>query len=415
MPTTNFKNSSGTDIGNTLVEKSYLIDRYPELADTFKQAGLFMWGYNNVGQLGDNSQTNTSTPVQTVASGTNWKLIECSCYHTAAIKTDGTLWTWGQNNLGQLGLGDLSNRSSPTQVGSATTWKLVSGGSTSYGNYGKSFLAIKTDGTLWGWGDNSHGLLALTAEVYSTPTQVGSDTTWKQVSVGGSGFSMAIKTNGTLWGWGRNNRGQLGVGDTTDRGTPVQVGTETNWKQISSGNNHAASIKTDGSLWLWGRNDFGGALGDGTRTDRNSPVQTVSGGYNWKLVSAGGYNTSAIKTDGTMWAWGYNDQGGVGDGTRIDKSSPVQTISGGTNWKSVFYRHPRYSAMKTDGTLWIWGYNTHGEIGNGFVGDNSAEGPQRANPTPTQVPGTNWKSYSVGRFHSAGIKDDSADIFGNSL
>ena len=127
--TTNYKNSTGIDIGSTLVEKSYLIDRYPELVDTFRFAGLWLWGYNLYGQLGDNTVAAKSSPIQTIAGGTNWKQVAGGYYHTACIKTDGTLWTWGRNTFDQLGDNTVANKSSPVQtVAAGTNWQLVAGG-----------------------------------------------------------------------------------------------------------------------------------------------------------------------------------------------------------------------------------------------------------------------------------------------
>ena len=154
----------------------------------------------------------------------------------------------------------------------------------------------------------------------------------------------AIKTNGTLWTWGYNGYGNLGYGSFGagySTSSPAQVGSETTWKQISAGSIIMGAIKTDGTLWMWGYNGDG-ALGDGT-TDNNTnqgplkstPVQTIAGGTNWKTISCGNRHVMAIKTDGTLWSWGMNDQGQLGDGTKVDKSSPVQIQNGGTNWKTI--------------------------------------------------------------------------------
>ena len=299
---------------------------------------LWTWGLNNYGQLGDNTTSNRSSPVTTAGGGTNWKQVSCGyAYLSAAIKTDGTLWSWGQNSFGQLGDGTSSDRSSPvTTIGGGTNWKQVSCGST-------HIAAIKTDGTLWTWGSNISVQLGdgTTSNRLSPVTTAGGGTNWKQVA-GGAGHTVAIKTDGTLWTWGENAVGALGDNTTTARSSPgTTAGGGTNWKQVSGGNSHTAAIKTDGTLWTWGWNTDNilaicGQLGDGsTVSSRLSPVTTAGGGTNWKQISCGSYQMSAIKTDGTLWSWGQNSSGQLGDGTTSNRLSPVTTIGGRTNWKQV--------------------------------------------------------------------------------
>ena len=291
---------------------------------------LWLWGSNDYGYLGNNSTIRVSSPIQTVAGGTNWKQVSVSPNSdatnvTGAIKTDGTLWLWGYNFYGQLGNNSTTSLSSPVQtVAAGTNWKQVSIG-------GHHTAAIKTDGTLWTWGSNSGGELGdNTLTSRSSPIQtVAGGTNWKQVSK-----TSAIKNDGTLWNWG--SWWNLGDGTTASKSSPVQtVAAGTNWKQVSSGSGGGAvlAIKTDGTLWGWGLN-YGGTLGNNSTTNISSPIQTVAGGTNWKQVAADN-SAAAIKTDGTLWLWGYNSAGGLGDNTIVDKSSPVQTISGGTNWKQV--------------------------------------------------------------------------------
>jgi alpha-tubulin suppressor-like RCC1 family protein len=154
------------------------------------------------------------------------------------------------------------------------------------------------------------------------------------VSSGGA-HTTAIKTDGTLWTWGLGSFGRLGTNDTTDRSTPVTTfAGGTNWKQVSSGGLYTAAIKTDGTLWTWGSNYFG-YLGTNDTTDRSTPVTTFAGGTNWKQVSSGNAHTTAIKTDGTLWTWGRNDNGYLGTNDTTDRSTPVTTFAGGTNWKQV--------------------------------------------------------------------------------
>jgi len=364
------------DLKTAFVSDAWLLDQF--VGNT-----LYGWGNNGNGTIGDNTSVNKSNPVQTVAQGNNWKQIACSdnlCM--ASIKTDGTLWLWGYNNNGQLGDNSVTNRSSPVQtVAFGTNWKQASCGI-------NVNAAIKTDGTLWLWGANYYGSIGdNTLTKRSSPVQtVAFGKNWKQISCGYY-HTAAIKTDGTLWCWGLNNLGQLGDNTTTNRSSPVQtVSFGTNWKQVSCGY-HTAAIKTDGTLWTWGRATFG-QLGDNTASRKSSPVQTIAGGTNWKQVSCGGSITAAIKTDGTLWTWGYNGSGELGDNTVVSKSSPVQTVTFATNWKQVSSAG-NMAAIKNDGTLWLWGANTIGQLG-----DNTLTA--RSSPVQTTVYGTNWKQVSCG-------------------
>ena len=249
-PTTNFRDSDGVDLGKKLITKDYLISVYPSIAQELgKTPELWTWGLGNAAQLGNNSATSVSTPVTTSAGGTNWKQVDCGSVHTAAIKTDGTLWVWGDGSSGRLGIGLLAaitNKSTPV--------------------------------TTFAGGSN-----------------------WKQVSCGGNnsgpGHTAAIKTDGTLWTWGQGPRGQLGDNTGTTRSTPVTTfAGGTNWKQVSAGGVHTAAIKTDGTIWIWG-NGSSGQLGNGITTGgAATPVTTFAGGTNWKQVSGGGSHTAAIKS-----------------------------------------------------------------------------------------------------------------------
>jgi alpha-tubulin suppressor-like RCC1 family protein len=209
-----------------------------------------------------------------------------------ATKTNGTLYSWGQNNVGSLGLnqtGTIGYRSSPSQVGSSTDWsKVIAGGSTS--------IAIKTNGTLWLWGSAQYGALGFNSDVHkSSPTQLGTDTNWS-VASHGLGATLAIKTTGALWVWGRNNNGQLGLNTvyTSNRSSPVQVGAATNWSQINTRNGVVLATKTDGTLWSWGDSNTG-ALGNnvGSYSNRSSPIQ-IGSGTTWTKVATSNFMSFAF-------------------------------------------------------------------------------------------------------------------------
>jgi hypothetical protein len=405
-PTTNFRDDYGTDLGNKLITKEYLMTVYPQIAANMITPELWVWGNNVNATLGTNDTINKSTPVTTFAGGANWKQVSCANLMAAAIKNDGTLWTWGTNSSGQLGINDTLNRTTPvTTFAGGTNWKQV----VCAGQY---ILAIKTDGTLWSWGNNGNGQLGTNDTTgKSTPvTTFAGGTNWKQVA--GGGQSVAIKTDGTLWVWGRNYYGQLGTNESggglnlTGKTTPVTTfAGGTNWKQVSCGRHHTAAIKTDGTLWVFGFNTSGG-LGTNDITHRLTPVTTFAGGTNWKQVSAAGYFTSAIKTDGTLWTWGVNSGGGLGTNDTGSRLTPVTTFVGGTNWKQVAggFQNNVISAIKTDGTLWTWGKNSYAYLGINNTTDKST-------PVTTFAGGTNWKQIVSGGYCTLAIKT-SDDLLG---
>ena len=346
------------DLEKYYATEYWLIDQY---------IGDSLWTWGTQAGLGHNGQFSSLTPVTTFAGGITWKQISCGYNFTAAIKTDGTLWTWGYNSNGQLGINTTVRRTTPvTTFAGGTNWKQVSGGY-------RHTAAIKTDGTLWTWGYNGNGQLGINDNITrSTPvTTFAGGTDWKQVSCGSNHIS-AIKTDGTLWTWGYNNFGQLGrkvfplTPVTTFAGgnnwSDTATGASEELYTICAGYSHTGAIKTDGTLWTWGYNS-NGQLGINTFTTRSTPVTTFAGGITWKQISCGYNFTAAIKTDGTLWTWGSNVNGQLGDNTNILKSTPVTTFAGGTNWKQVSCSGGNSVeriftlAIKTDGTLWTWGSN----------------------------------------------------------
>ena len=347
---------------------------------------LWIWGNNSYGQLGLGDTIDRSSPVQ-IGSLTNWYTVSSGAAQgiTGAITVSGELWTWGGNSYGAAGLGDTINRSSPTQVGALTTWASIAGG-----RGGRNTLATKTDGTLWSWGYNYGGSLGLNNRIFkSSPTQVGSLTSWQ--SIGGSvqGSSFGLKTNGTLWAWGYGTQGQLGQNSTGYISSPVQVGALTTWLSISGGYSSIAAIKTDGTLWSWGTNAYG-ELGLNNLIARSSPTQ-VGSLTNWATVSSGNYFTVAIKTDGTLWSWGINTKGklGLNNSNYAYSSSPTQ-IGALTNWAYSAATRTGGFAIKTTGAIWTWGWNVVGTLGLGDTIDRSS---------PVQIGSlTNWLRLSAAKY-----------------
>jgi alpha-tubulin suppressor-like RCC1 family protein len=373
---------------------------------------LWMWGNNGSGQLGINNTTSVSSPVQTVVGGQTWSKVSCSrntsqltLGTTAAVKTDGTLWVWGSNANGQLGDNTAINKSSPVQtITSTTNWSQVACGY-------RSIMALKTDGTLWCWGFNNGGILGdNTTTNKSSPVQTATfGNNWSKTSrasglfLGGSIYKLtggAVKKDGTLWIWGNNSYGQLGDNTTVSKSSPVQPFTynfATNWNKISLGDYHSAGVKTNGTLWTWGRNGVG-QLGDNTITHRSIPIQTFAYGMTWKDVACGYLHTAALKYDGTLWCFGSNTHGQLGDNTITHRSSPVQTIALGTSWKQVDCGYKHTAATKYDGTLWTWGDNEAGALGDNTI-------THRSSPIQTTAYGFNWKIVSCGQYHTTAVKN----------
>ena len=357
------------------------------------QTRLWLWGFNNYGQLGTNDRIYKSSPTQ-IGTETTWNTVAAidvysTDTHVLATKTDGTAWAWGRNTYGQLGINNTIHRSSPVQIGSNTNWSIIIPG-------GLHTLAIKTDGTLWAWGvanDGRLGNLVASGNYKSSPTQIGTDTTWSNVATS-ERFAIATKTDNTLWSWGGSAQGQLGRNNTTYASSPVQI-SGTTWSQtgIAVGRRFCLAVKTDGTLWGWGNNLFGQLGLNNQGVYRSSPVQ-VGAGTNWSLVNCGEYTSLATKTDGTLWAFGRNNVGQLGVSDRIDRSSPTQ-VGTGTNWSLVSGGSNAVLAIKTNGTLWTWG-----EPSAGSTGLN--DGVSRSSPTQIGT-GTNWSKISAGVSHSAAI------------
>jgi len=350
---------------------------------------LWLWGNNGDGTLGDNTTNDKSSPVQTVTGGTNWLQVAGGYDMTLALKDDGTMWSWGRDDSGDLGLNNATNRSSPCQIGTDTDWVSISASNWYWG----ICSGIKNDGSLWLWGYNNSGNLGdNTTNAKSSPVQtVTGGNNWESASHSGY-HSAAIKTDGTLWIWGGNEYGELGNDDTTDVSSPIQTITGgSNWAQVSCSRDNTAAIKDDGSLWVWGRNGDG-QLGTNNTQTVSSPIQTIAGGNDWAQVSFGRRFVGAIKNDGTLWMWGDNSVGQLGVGNTLDISSPVQTILGGNTWAQISCSYYLSAAIKTDGSLWVWGRGGDGQIGNNAADNVSI-------PTQTVVGGKGWTYVSAGYYH----------------
>ncbi len=342
---------------------------------------IWTWGLNSVGQLGDNSTVNRSSPVSVVGGFTDWCQVAAGCESSSAIRLNGSLWMWGSGTGGQLGDNTTISKLSPVSVvGGYTDWCQISGG--------QAFtLAVRANGSLWAWGCGSCGRLGSgTITNRSSPVSVvGGFTDWCQISAG-TQFAGGIRSDGSLWMWGAGTSGQLGDNTIVNKSSPVSVvGEFTDWCQVSVGQQSAA-IRTNGTLWAWG-NNTNGSLGDGTTVSKSSPVSVLGGFTDWCRVSVSHLSTvAAVRTNGTLWAWGCNSFGELGDETTIRRSSPVSVVGGFTNWCQVSAGCCTTAAIRTDGTLWNWGVSER--LGSETTIDRSS---------PVIVVGgfTDWSQVSI--------------------
>ncbi len=319
-------------------------------------SGLYCWGRNYYGQLGDETTSDKKTPSPNPVL-TDVKEVSTGEHHTCAIKKDGSLYCWGKNINGQLGDETTSDKHTPSPV--LTEAKQVSLGE-------EHTCVVKTDGGLYCWGYNSNGQLGDggTSSKNAPPIDpVLTDV--MEVGLGDS-HTCAIKTDGGLYCWGRNEYGQLGDETTTKKTIPANKPVLTDVKMVSLGDSHTCAVKIDGGLYCWGRNDYG-QLGDETTSDKNtpppSPVLT-----DVQEVSAGEHHTCAIKKDGSLYCWGKNTNGQLGDGKTTDKNTPDPVL---IDAKKVSLGMGHTCAVKTDGGLYCWGLNSYGQLGDGTTTDKN--------------------------------------------
>ena len=350
---------------------------------------LWTTGWNIYGALGLNQagpSIQISSPTQ--VPGTNWYEVSYPKQYGRALgmKTDGSVWGWGAGADGNLGLNEGSTqRSSPVQImaGPGSVGALQAATLTS--------MVSDSDGNLWMWGENNQGQLGHNQpdnKKVSSPIQIPG--TWsKNISLSVS-VAGGVKTDGTLWLWGLQSNGTLGQNETYNpskkhRSSPSQVGSSSDWStsrgglSISSG---VMALKTNGTLWMWGYGGNGG-LGQNDKTSRSSPVQIP--GTTWAWVGNFGGSSSAIKTNGTFWSWGYNNAGMLGHNNQTEYSSPKQ-VGTNTNWSKSWQNELTSAAIKTDGTAWTWGAAGRGQQGHNDTTQYSS---------PKQVPGTySWLSIA---------------------
>jgi alpha-tubulin suppressor-like RCC1 family protein len=345
---------------------------------------LWTWGSNAYGQLGDGTYVDRDVPVEIQAgSGLTWLKVSAGAGHTVAIRSDGRIFTWGDNSLGQLGralgatgeqcppLPSLCNAATPGEIPQFLgfdPWVSVTAGES-------HAVASTRNGSLWAWGNNDFGQvgsgtalavepLPVLIEEYTRPIG-GQGTEWIAVAAAGD-HTLAIRrvfstSMATLWAWGRNDLGQVGDGTQVNRSRPLQIGTETNWSSVSAGLVHSFAVNSVGELWRWG-SSLEGQLGIGAYGISLDPVRPDTAA--WRSGHGGGSHSVGIMQDGTLWTWGRNDAGQLGNGTIIDRLVKVQ-IAPGTQWTTAAAGSQHTLAVRLlDGRLLAWGENDKGQLGD---------------------------------------------------
>lgn len=300
---------------------------------------LYCWGANKVGQLGLGDVTDRASPTQ-VGSALDWTQVSASTAFTCGIR-GGDLYCWGINNVSQLGDGTTTERHEPTPVSGGGKWKQVS-----TDNVGA--CAVRDDGRLYCWA-NVYGMNGV-----KVPTAVDAATDWAQVSVNDSNV-CGVKTSGALYCWGANADGAVGDGTRVVRNAPTQVGTDTDWAEVGVGLTGGCARKKSGAVHCWGDNDKG-QLGTGD-VHHDAPTR-VEPGSTFKHVAATDEKTCAVRSNGTLACWG----------APIGFTGPIQAtpldIDSATDWKTVSLGH-HACATKNDDSVLCWGVGNHGDLGLG--------------------------------------------------
>ena len=355
---------------------------------------LWAWGCSLWGAHGLSTDTVCrATPLQTLAP-LGFVRIATSSLHSAAVDESGALWTWGNNELGQLGVGDVDAHPGFNRVGTATDWQAVAVGPW-------HTVAIKADGTLWGWGSNEFGMLTQAGGPATTePVQAAIPGKWTAVAAGDI-HTVALQDDGSMWAWGGNSFGQTGKPASSFEAVPSKIESGHLWRYVASAGSHNLAIRDDGTLWAWGKNDSG-QLGDGTRQGSYQPVQ-VGTDEDWQSVAATAAGSAGVRGDGTVWAWGSADYQRLGDleSQRFDEPRLVLCANVTCpTFETISVGRDHALAIDRDRQLWAWGSNEWGQLGDGTA-TYQAEATRVGHATA-------WAAIASGYTHSLGVTDTGA-------
>jgi alpha-tubulin suppressor-like RCC1 family protein len=371
------------------------VDDLLVLKSNFFPGNGYSWGNGSYGALGLGITTSYSSPMM-ISSTAYWKQISAGNQYCVAVKTDGTTWSWGLNTYGQLGTNNINNYSNPIQIFSSNSdiiKKVIT-----HPNSNHVLALAQGSNSAYAWGLNNYGQLGNgTLTNSSTPIALG-NIDWANLSCGES-YSAGLDTSGNIYSWGWGAYGQLALASNVDYSTPQQIGTPSNtWRSITCGRLHTMAIDSSGTLWGCGYNgDYELGLGN-NNTGPNSFTQ-ISAYNDWQQIYCGDVFNVGIRANGTIWSWGSDGAsslpkyGNLGQNDTLPRSVPTQ-IGTMTNWAFVSGGRGMVAAIKTDGTLWVWGNNSNGQLGLGDTTNRSS---------PVQVGSlNNWKAVSAGTMIMAG-------------
>jgi len=381
-------------------DSSYLENRVIEISAgayhtvALKEDGtVWTWGNNESGQLGDGTEIDKGEPVQ-VKGIEGVKAIAAGGYHTVALKEDGTVWTWGENLYGQLGDDTIDIcKNEPVQVKGIEGVKAIAAGE-------RHTVALKEDGTVWSWGNNVFGQLGHTDFVVrnNQPMMVVDLKDVKAIAAG-EWHTVALKEDGSIWAWGDNEDGQLGDGRVIATNKPVQAIDIEEVVAIASGNCFTVALKQDGTVWTWGLYFYYDPIENVDIAMTSTQPVCKEGIEDVKAIAAGSDHVVALKEDGTVWTWGRNDYGQLGNGTKVNYNEPVQ-VTGIEDVKAIAAGTYNSFAIKEDGTVWAWGSNDSGQLG-------VDEGILYESLVPIQITGIeDVKTIAAGSDHTIAIKED---------